>query len=375
MHIIEVTNRRLARLFLDVVDLIYQDDPHWIRPLDRDIESVFDRSGNHAHNHGESCRWVMVDSKGMPIGRIAAFIDRERRGASDKLIGGCGFFECFNDQHSANKLFETAAGWLGSKGMKGMEGPVNFGENHMWWGLLVEGVSMPYYGMNYHPAYYKQLFTTYGFRVDYTQISNKISVEDPLPERFERIATWVSKRPGHTFMHFDIHRMSSFTRHFVEIYNDGWQDFENFKPLSEQTVRQEFKSMKAVMDPDLIWFAYVNEEPAAFLVVLPDANELISGLKGKLNLWGKIRFVWNRSTRKHKRMRAVIMGTRKRYRHLGLESALFIQLRDAVHRKGHYEELELSWVGDFNHQMMSIHHATGAVPSKKHVTMICHFDA
>ena len=374
MHIIEVTNLRLTRLFLDVVDLIYKDDSNWIRPLDQDIESVFDPARNSAHAHGESCRWVLVDASGQPVGRIAAFIDRERRGASDKLIGGCGFFECINDQTAARYLFDTAAGWLRSKGMKGMEGPVNFGENHMWWGLLVEGFSTPYYGMNYHPPYYGQIFRDYGFSVDYAQISNKIDVSNRLPERFERIAAWVSKRPGHTFHHVDMRRMSTFISHFVEIYNDGWQDFEHYKPLSAQTVSQEFESMRAVMDPALIWFAYVNEEPAAFLVVLPDANELISGLNGKLNLVGKIRFLWHRATKRHKRMRAIIMGTRKRYRNIGLESALFIQLRDTVDRKSHYEELELSWVGDFNQPMMSIHHATGAVPSKKHVTMICHFD-
>lgn len=374
MHIIEVTNKKLNRIFLDVVDLIYQGDPLWIRPLDQDIESVFDPARNNAHNHGEFCRWVLLNNDGHPLGRIAAFIDRERRGASDKLIGGCGFFECMNDQHAADLLFNQAAAWLKKKGMIGMEGPVNFGENHMWWGLLVEGFSMPYYGMNYHPPFYRQLFHDYGFKVDYTQISNRIEVSNQLPERFERIAEWVSKRPGHVFRHLDIRSMSSFTSHFVDIYNDGWQDFEHFKPLSAQTVLQEFESMRVIMDPELIWFAYVKEQPAAFLVVLPDANEIINGLNGKLNIGGKLRFLWNRLTRKHTRMRALIMGTRKGFRHIGLESALFIQLRDAVLRKGHYKELELSWVGDFNEQMLSIHQATGAVPSKKHVTMIRYFE-
>jgi hypothetical protein len=374
MHILEVTDHRLNRLFLDVVDHIYNGDSHWIRPLDRDISTVFDPARNVAYAHGEASRWVLLDERGRSIGRIAAFIDRERRGAPDKLIGGCGYFECQDDQRAADLLFDTAANWLKSKGMKGMEGPVNFGENHMWWGLLVEGFTQPYYGMNYHPTYYQHLFRTYGFEVDYVQISNKIEVGNKLPERFERIADWVSKRPGHTFKHVHVDKLSSFTRDFVEIYNDGWQDFSHFKSLTEQTVLQEFESMKAVMDPELIWFAYVNNIPAAFLVVLPDANELIKGLNGRLDVSGKIKFLWNRYTRKHKRMRALIMGTRKRFRHIGLESALFIQLRDAVLRKGHYQELELSWVGDFNQQMMSIHHATGAVPSKKHLTMICHFD-
>lgn len=373
MHTLEVTDQRSIRHFLDVSDRIYQGDPYWIRPLDQDIEAVFDPARNRAHAHGEVIRWVLFDDQGLPIGRIAAFIDRQRRGAPDKCVGGCGFFECVPDPAAARMLFDEAERWLSNRGMKAMEGPVNFGENHMWWGLLVEGFSRPYYGMNYHPPYYQQMFRDAGFSVDYVQISNRIEVANALPDRFGRIAEWVTKRPGHGFRHFDAGKLSSFTNDFVEIYNDGWEDFDHFKPLSADTVRQEFESMRAVMDPELIWFAYVNEEPAAFLVVLPDANELIDGLNGRLDLVGKLKFVWHRLTRKHKRMRALIMGTRKRFRHIGLESALFIKLRDAVIRKGHYRELELSWVGDFNSQMLSIHKATGAVPSKKHVTLIRHF--
>jgi hypothetical protein len=132
--------------------------------------------------------------------------------------------------------------------------------------------------------------------------------------------------------------------------------------------------MRPVMDEQLIWFAYVHGQPAAFLVVLPDANEIIRGLNGKLDLLNKLRFLWNRKIRKHQRIRAVIMGTKEKFRHLGIESAMFIRLRDAVLRRGHYQELELSWVGDFNSQMLSIHKATGAVPAKRHLTMLCRFN-
>jgi hypothetical protein len=103
-------------------------------------------------------------------------------------------------------------------------------------------------------------------------------------------------------------------------------------------------------------------------MILPDTNELIDGLNGKLNLAGKLKFVWKKMTTKHKRMRAVIMGTKEKYRNLGLESGLFIKLKEYVLPLGHYEELELSWVGDFNKKMMSIHEATGAVFAKKHAT-------
>jgi GNAT superfamily N-acetyltransferase len=103
-------------------------------------------------------------------------------------------------------------------------------------------------------------------------------------------------------------------------------------------------------------------------MILPDTNELIDGLDGKLGLSGKLKFVWKKLTVKHKRMRAVIMGTKEKYRNQGLESALFIKLKEYVFSLGHYEELELSWVGDFNKKMISLHESTGATFAKRHAT-------
>jgi hypothetical protein len=108
-------------------------------------------------------------------------------------------------------------------------------------------------------------------------------------------------------------------------------------------------------------------------MILPDTNELIKGLNGRLDLIGKLKFVWNKFTVKHKRMRAVIMGTKEQYRNMGLESCLFMKLQEYTRPLKHYEELELSWVGDFNSKMLALHEAVGATYSKKHTTYICKF--
>ena len=126
--------------------------------------------------------------------------------------------------------------------------------------------------------------------------------------------------------------------------------------------------MKAIMDEKLIWFAYINDEPASFVVILPDANEFIKPLNGKLGIIQKLQFLYHR-WKGAKRMRAVVMGTKKAYQNHGIESALFIKLKEYVLPLNQYEELELSWVGDFNDKMLSLHEATGATFGKKHVTM------
>jgi GNAT superfamily N-acetyltransferase len=368
MRMIEVKTARDRRSFLDLPRRIYAGDPNWVCPLETDIEGVFDPRRNHYHTHGSCTRWILQSDKGNIIGRIAAFINEKKARKNHPYAGGCGFFECIHDSLAANALFDTARGWLAERGMEAMDGPVNFGENDMWWGLLIDGFSRPYYGMNYNPPYYRELFESYGFTTLYNQISNRIDLRKPFPERFDKIARWVAAKPGNSFRHLETRAFDRYAKDFLLIYNDGWKDFDGFAPLEYATVRESFDKMKPIVDEKLIWFAYVNREPASFVMILPDTNELIDGLNGKLDLAGKVRFTWRKLTVNHKRMRAVIMGTRGKYRNLGIESALFIQLRDYVQPLGHYEELELSWVGDFNAKMMAIHEATGAVFAKKHAT-------
>lgn len=373
MRLIEVKTREDRIAFLDVARHIYKNDSEWVCPLDQDIESVFDPHKNNFHSFGVCTRWILKDDGGDLIGRIAAFINHKKAHQYEVPMGGCGFFECIDDHTAAHILFDGAKNWLQDRGMQAMLGPINFGENDMWWGLLVDGFTSPYYGMNYNPPYYQQLFDSYGFVKQYEQISNKISLLDEFPARLMKIANWVAHKPGITFKHFDVKRINAFAADFKEIYNDAWKDFEYFTPISDATIRESFEKMKPIVDEKLIWFAYVDEKPAAFVVILPDTNELISGLNGKLNLMGKLTFVWNKHIVGNKRIRAVIMGTHKQYQRFGLESALFLKLKEYTVSTKKYKELELSWVGDFNKPMLAIHQATGATFAKKHLTLRCLF--
>ena len=149
MQTIEVNNKQSAKEFLAVAVLLYKDDKNWIRPLDKDIEQVFDEKKNKAFRHGEAIRWVLKNNDGKLIGRIAAFVNKRYKSKGDDVtVGGVGFFECINDQSAANYLFDTAKQWLQSKGMEAMDGPINFGERDRWWGLQVEGFQQPLYCMN-----------------------------------------------------------------------------------------------------------------------------------------------------------------------------------------------------------------------------------
>lgn len=368
MIVQEVSDKKRRKDFLEVARIIYQDDPAWICPLDQDIEAVFNPKKNNFFKHGQCTRWILKSNSGELIGRVAAFINEKKAYNNEQPTGGMGFFECINNQEAAFKLFDTAKNWLQERGMQAMDGPINFGENDSFWGLLIEGYTTPSYGMNYHHPYYKAFFNNYGFNTMYEQITTHLNVRKPFPDRFTKIANWVMKRPGYTFKSFDDTNIDDFAADFIEVYNDGWQNFTGFAPIEKKTILETFEKMKVIMDPKLIWFSYIDNEPASFVVILPDANQMIKGLNGKLNLIGKLKFLY-RKYRGVNRMRAVVMGTKQKFQKHGLESAIFIKLKEYAIPLNQYDELELSWVGDFNKKMLALHESMEVEPGKKHATM------
>lgn len=368
MIISEVKDKATKKAFLDSARIIYKNDKIWVCPLDNDIEAVFDPAKNNFHRDGKCIRWILTDASGQLIGRIAAFINNKKAYNYEQPTGGIGFFECINNEEAAFLLFDTAKKWLAENGMQAMDGPINFGENDNFWGLLVEGFISPSYGMNYNHPYYQAFFDNYGFKTLYAQITNHLDIQKPFPERFYKIAKWVTQKPGYEFKHLKASQIEKFAADFMEIYNDAWKDFENFVPITHATIAESFKKMKPLMDENLIWFAYINNEPAAFMIILPDANPMIKPLNGKLNLVGKLKFLYNK-WKGVSRMRAIVMGTKQKFQNHGVESALFITLGEYVLPLNQYTELELSWVGDFNEKMIAMHNAMGAVFGKKHLTM------
>ncbi|WP_127131366.1 GNAT family N-acetyltransferase [Pseudoflavitalea rhizosphaerae] len=368
MNVIEVNDSQSAREFIEFPGKLYRTDSNWISPLHNDVEAVFDPKRNVFFSHGVCTRWLLKNGQGEIIGRIAAFVNEEKAHKNQQPTGGVGFFECINDQKAAFLLFDTAKEWLRKQGMEAMDGPINFGENDKFWGLLIEGFKPPSLGMNYNPAYYIDFFEAYGFKKQYDQFTNFLDATIPLPERFTKIADWVMKKPGYSFKHFDKRQFHKFAADFQEIYNNAWSDFENFTPIEMGTIKESFRQMQAIMDEKIIWFAYYNDEPIAFVLCLPDVNQILRHVNGKLNLWGKLKFLWYKNRTTIDRLRIIIMGCKKKYQNHGIESALIRCLQLEVLPRNTIKGVELAWVGDFNEKMMSIHEATGAKRDKIHRT-------
>jgi hypothetical protein len=257
---------------------------------------------------------------------------------------------------------------LKAKGMQAMEGPINFGENDSWWGLLIQGFRPPSFNMNYNPAYYQQLFENYGWQKAYDQLTNVIDLSIPFLDRFIKIAQWVLKKPEYNFHHFKKRDFIKFSEDFKEIYNDAWQNFDGFSPMTSDSIADSFKRMESVIDEKIIWFAYHHNEPIAFIVCMPNTNQILRYVNGKLNFWGKIKYLWYNKTITIDRIRIIVMGVKKHYQNKGIESAFIYCLKEEVVPRNTIKEVELAWVGDFNKKMIDIHHATGAKLEKVHRT-------
>ena len=299
---------------------------------------------------------------------------RTRQRDENFLIGGIGFFECIDKQDAANLLFEAAVNWHKQNGLEAMDGPMNFGENYVNQGLLVDGFMPQGFGMPYNPKYYEKLFRNYGFELYFEQYSFHLDYSVPFPERFWKIAGWVAKKPQFNFKHFDFKQSDKFVTDFCRVYDAAWSSHEHYKPLDPDDVRDFLVESKAILDPEMVWFAYDKEKPIAMFVMIPDINQILRKLNGKLNFWNILKFLYYKKTNTMTRTRIILMGVDAKYQRSGIESGIFWHQDQLMKKKPHYNEVELSWAGDFNPKIIAIYEATGAKKAKTHYTMRYMFD-
>jgi hypothetical protein len=374
LHLVISTKQK--KEFLDFPKRLYKNDPNWVCQLDAEIDGIFNPDKNSNFKHGDAKRWLLENEEGKTIGRIAAFYDSKKLDHYQYPTGGCGFFDCIDSQEAANLLFNAAKDWLSQKGIRAMQGPINFGENFNHWGLLVEGFMQQAYALPYNLPYYQKLFEGYGFRNYFEQYAYHKNLSEGFPERMLKFAEYTENRPGYSFEHFSFKRIDDFVDYFVQVYNITWSSFhDNYTPLKREEIYELLKDAKPIIDEELIWFAFDKGKPVGLLVTFPDVNQLLKKLKnGKLNLINKLKLIYYRK-RVITRCRAFLSGVIPEYQNTGVIAALFFQIVKVLKSKTNYKELELSWVGDYNPKMISIYDKMGSVKKKKLVTYLYLFES
>ena len=370
MQIIPVTDKATSVLFIQTAVVINKNDPNWIRPLDKDINEVFDPTKNKAFRFGEVVRWILKDDAGKLIGRIAAFTNKKYKNKDDDVpVGGIGFFECINDQDAADLLFNNARHWLILQGMEAMDGPVNFGERDRWWGLITEGFTPPLYCMNYNPPYYVNLFESYGFREFYNQVCFGLDAAKKLaPKILERHKIHESN-PDISFSTIKKNNLEKYVIDFVEVYNKAWAGHGGLKELSKEQVLLMFKKMKPVMDEKVIYFAYYKGVAIAMFVNLPDINQYFKHMNGKFGLLQKLEFVWRQKFRPAKKFVGVVFGVVPTWQGTGIDAYIIGECSKIVQVPPYpYNEYEMQWIGDFNIKMINVAESLGETFRSRNLT-------
>lgn len=354
MNIVVVDRPELAQAFIEMPLAIYANDPKYIRPLNKDIEEVFDPNKNKFFRHGECERWLVQDEKGKYIARLAVFVNKKY--AQEQPTGGIGFFECIDDQQVCNYLFDQAKQWLQKRGMEAMDGPINFGERDRWWGLLVNGFEEALYCMNYNPPYYKTLFETYGFLPYFHQLCFGMNAQTPLSEKMMKWYHHYANHPDFSVRHIEKNNLEKYAADFSTIYNKAWAKHGGGKTIELKQAKLIFAKMKPVIDEKITWFVYHKEDPIAMWVNIPDLNQYFKHFNGRFGFAQKLHFLWLKLTGACRRFVGVVYGVVPEFQGKGADAYMIGECAKHVQPSKRYDLYEMQWIGDFNPKMVNLAH-------------------
>jgi GNAT superfamily N-acetyltransferase len=376
MQLHEVSTPAQEQEFLAFPVRLYQQDPNYIRPLDRDIEQVFNREKNKYFRHGELVRWLLVDAQGKTLGRVAAFINERTARTFEQPTGGMGFFECIDNQEAANHLLDACRDWLAARGMEAMDGPTNFGDRDQWWGLLIDNFGPPLYGQNYNPPYYRRLLETYGFQLYFKQFTYFRKVAAPLSPQYQQQAQQLLDNPEYSFEHMRVRNLPKYAEDFRQVYNKAWVKHQGVKEMSVEQANNLMRKLRPVIDEKVCWFAYYRGQPVGFFIALPELNELFRYVNGNLNWLGKLQFAYHRWRGAVRTFTGIAFGITPEHQGIGLEMTFILAASKVVQdrHKVQYEDFVMNWIGDFNPKMMSVAEKIGGSIWRTHATFRYLFD-
>ena len=345
-----VQDGRGLRRFLDLPARLYAGDPHWVPPLLLERKEHLDPAKNPYFKRAEVAYWL-ASANGRPVGRISAQVNHAHLEHHQDATGHFGFLEAEDDPAVFAALFHTAEAWLRARGMQRAMGPFSLSINDEC-GLLVEGFDTPPYMMMGHaPRFYAPRAEEQGYRKAKDLICYAFDTTAELPAPARRILDKLANVGGLRFRHMDMRRFDDELRTIVDIFNDAWSGNWNFVPFAPDEVRFLAKSLRPIVRPRDVWIGEVGGEPAAMVVVLPNLNEAIADLGGRLLPLGWLKLLWRLKVRGTRTARMPLMGVRRRYHGTPRGAALALGVIDAVrshHRDHGARAAELSWVLEDN---------------------------
>ena len=357
-----VESRKDFRDFLNLPWRIYRDDPNWVPPLRREVKSMFSLRKNPFLQHAE-VELFLARRDNQTLGRIVGIIDHNHNQFHQEKTGFFGFFEVVPEYRVAKFLLDRVKVWCQGKDMSLLRGPMNLSMNDEC-AFLLEGFDTPpVIMMPYNPPYYLEFMEAYGFHKAKDLYAFWKEAKDGIPERVERLVERVKRREGLVVRPLDMSHLKGEVELIKEIYNSAWERNWGFVPMTDVEMDLMAKRLKPIAVPELVLFAEVKGEPVGVGVTVPDYNQVLKRLNGRLTPWGIAKFLYYR--KKIDGLRALLFGIKREYRGKGISLVLYYETEKAATKLG-YRWCELSWNLEDNDLINSFDSAVGGRLYKKY---------
>jgi len=365
IEVVEVESSSQLKKFITYPNYLYRNDKNYVTPLLMERKEFFDFEQNPFYKTA-SVKLFLAKKNNEIVGRIATCINYNHNQYHNEQVGFFGFFDCPDDYEIASTLLKVAMITVKKAGMEKMRGPMNFSTNHEC-GFLVEGFdSPPVIMMTYNQSYLPKLAEKFGLKKTMDLLAYKLTKEDDIPERIRKVVDKKAKRSNITLRNL---RMSEFDKE-VElintVYNEAWQYNWGFVPMDKEEFSFTAKNLKQVADPDLVFIAEYEGRPIAFSLALPDLNQALIYLKGRLFPWGLLKLLWHTKVRnKIDGVRLITFGVIPQFQKRGIDAMLYMATYNKGRSKG-YSWAELSWILETNELMCKASEQMGAKVYKRY---------
>jgi GNAT superfamily N-acetyltransferase len=346
-----VSGRRDLNAFIKLPFRLHRGTP-WVPPLIIERREFLNRDKNPFFGDGEA-EYFIAEREGEVVGRITAHVDErwtQHNGGNDGMFG---FFDCEPERETASALVEAAARWLRERGRERMLGPMDFTTNDEC-GVLVEGFDLePFVLEPWHPPYYQQFIEDLGMTKAMDLLMWKLELGrlkqgDRFHDLIHQAAEASTREHGVVVRSMRKRDLEAEVKRFMEVYNAAWDRNWGFVPVTEEEVRFQAKNLKPILDENWAMIAERDGEVVGAALTLPDINQVLRRMNGRLLPFGWLRFLTGR--RRVDRVRVFALGVKPSYHHLGVAAALYVRHIETAARV-RQKWGEMGWILEVNEPM------------------------
>ncbi len=350
VQVVEVESSAQVREFIKYPNRLYRDDPNYVTPLISERLEFFDTKKNPFFHSAKVKLFLAMDGDTV-VGRIATCINYAHNETHGEQTGFFGFFDCPDNYEIASVLLKVAMITLKKEGMEKMRGPMNFSTNHEI-GFLVEGFdSPPSVMMTYNQPYLPALAGKFGLKKAMDVVAYKLTKETPISDRINKMVEKLKERSKITMRPIKLSDFENEVKRINQIYNQAWENNWGFVPMGDEEFNYMARNLKQIVDPELALICEFEGKPVAFLLALPDINQALIKLKGRLLPFGILKLLWHTKIRnKVNGIRVITMGVIPQFQKRGLDMVMFHGCYNRGVARG-YTWAELSWILETNDLM------------------------